>query len=79
MRNSTQPGDELVSGMIGAMPAEHRRFLLSFKGGEPDWSLLGVPGAQDLPAVRWKLDNLAKLSVEKRAKLLAGLEKAIAS
>jgi len=71
--------DELVSGMIGAMPAEHRRFLLSFKGGEPDWSLLGVPGAQDLPAVRWKLDNLAKLSVEKRAKLLAGLEKAIAS
>jgi len=44
------------------MPAEHRRFLLSFKAGEPEWDLLGVPGAADLPAVRWKVDNLAKLS-----------------
>jgi hypothetical protein len=29
------------------------------KRGEPDWSLLDLPGIKDLPAVRWKLGNLA--------------------
>lgn len=71
--------DALIADMIGNMPAEHRRFLLSFKAGEPDWTLLDVPGARDLPAVRWKVDNLAKLSADKRAALLVNLEKAIAS
>ncbi len=45
------------------MPEQHRRFLISAKRGEPDWALL------DLPAVRWKLENLVKLSVTKRAQL----------
>lgn len=69
----------LIAGMVGAMPAEHRRFLLSFKAGAPDWDLLGMPGVQDLPAVRWKIDNLAKLPAEKRAVLLNNLEKALAA
>lgn len=38
-----------------------------------------MPNVQDLPAVRWKVDNLAKLSSEKRVKLLGNLDKAIAS
>jgi len=44
----------LIEAMIGGMPDEHRRFLVGFKGGKPDWKLLGVPGASELPAVRWK-------------------------
>jgi predicted nucleotidyltransferase component of viral defense system len=71
--------DALIAGLIGGMPIEHRRFLLSFKAGEPDWDLLGMPGAAELPAVRWKVDNLAKLPADKRAKLLSNLEMAIAS
>ena len=38
-----------------------RRFLLSIKLGEPDWSLLPIPHLEQLPAVRWKLDNIQAL------------------
>ena len=59
------------------MPEKHRRFLISIKLGEPDWTLLDLPGVKDLPAVRWKLENLAKLNSEKRAQLLTGLNEAL--
>jgi hypothetical protein len=65
--------ETLIAAITGRMPPEHRRFLLSIKGGAPDWSLLGVPGADALPAVRWRLDNLAKLDPGKRAALIARL------
>jgi len=38
----------LIAKIIGAMPGEHRRFLMSFKRGEPDWTLLDIPAAADL-------------------------------
>jgi predicted nucleotidyltransferase component of viral defense system len=42
----------LVSEIVGRMPEAHRRFLVGFKQGAPDWALLGVPGAAELPAVQ---------------------------
>ena len=33
-------------------------FLLSLHDAEPDFDLIGLPRALDLPAVRWKLLNL---------------------
>jgi hypothetical protein len=65
--------ETLVALITDAMPTPHKEFLLGFKRGEPDWNLLGVPGASDLPAVRWKQLNLAKLSTNVRAKLEARL------
>ena len=44
----------------------HRRFLLALKQGEPDWSLLPFENIRDLPAVKWKLRNLAAMSPRKR-------------
>ena len=66
--------EDLIAAIVGKMPQHHRRFLVSLKRGEPDWALLDLPGAKDLPAVRWKLENLAKLSNEKRAELLKRLK-----
>jgi predicted nucleotidyltransferase component of viral defense system len=40
-------------------------FLLSFNAREPQWDLLGLEGVQILPAVRWKLMNLQKMSRQK--------------
>lgn len=37
------------------------RFLLSLHDAEPDFEVIGLPQAANLPAVRWKLLNLAKL------------------
>ncbi len=36
-------------------------FLLSLQDAEPDFRLIGLPQAADLPAVRWKLTNLERL------------------
>ncbi len=69
--------ETLISDIVGRMPREHRRFLLSFKRGQPGWSLLGLPGVEDLPAVRWKLLNLAKLSGDKRDVLLERLSEVL--
>jgi hypothetical protein len=40
---------------------EERRFLLSVKRGEPEWSLLPIPHLSELPALRWKLANIEAL------------------
>lgn len=62
-----------MSEIVGKMPEQHKRFLISVKGGQPDRALLDLPEAKDLPAVRWKLENLARLSAEKRVQLLKRL------
>ena len=66
----------LISRVVGEMPDNHRQFLLSFLAGAPDWALIGIPGVDTLPAVRWKMHNLAKVARRKRVKLLSSLEKA---
>jgi hypothetical protein len=72
-----QARDDLIAELVGQMPEQHRRFLISVKRGKPDWALLGLPGAMDLPAVRWKLENLSKLSADKRTQLLKGLSEVL--
>jgi hypothetical protein len=44
------------------MPEAHRRFLISFERGEPEWNLLGVADVADLPTVLWRQHNLDTLS-----------------
>lgn len=56
---------EVPEAMFAALKAQFiprdKDFLLSFKRGEPDWTLFDVPTAEQLPAIRWKLQNLQKL------------------
>jgi len=66
--------EALVAEVVGNMPEAHRRFLVGFKRGAPDWTLLGVPGAAELPAVRWKRQNLDRLSADARARLVREVE-----
>jgi hypothetical protein len=73
--------DELLEARNQLVREVHRRlgenekqFLLSVKRLEPDWARLGIPGVQDLPAVRFKLMNLSKMSEDNRLKALAHLE-----
>jgi hypothetical protein len=59
------------------MSSTHREFLVSFERGEPDWNLLGLPNAADLPAVRWRQQNLDKLPPDKRVTPVARLEEVL--
>ncbi|MET4606702.1 hypothetical protein ABIB90_006204 [Bradyrhizobium sp. JR4.1] len=65
--------EDLIAEVSGKMPKEHREFLIGFKRGKPDWALLGVGGAAELPAVRWKQINLDELRAADREKLVAQL------
>ncbi|MFB6419025.1 nucleotidyl transferase AbiEii/AbiGii toxin family protein [Bradyrhizobium tunisiense] len=65
--------EDLITEVSGKMPKEHREFLIGFKRGKPDWALLGVDGAAELPAVRWKQINLDKLRAADREKLVVQL------
>lgn len=69
--------EALIADIVGNMPAEHRTFLVSFESGQPDWRLLGVEGAPQLPAVRWRQQNLDKLWLEKRVALVARLKEVL--
>ena len=44
-----------------ALTPNQRQFLLGLVAGEPDWQLMKCPHLSQLPAIRWKLQNLAKL------------------
>ena len=70
--------EALIADAVGRMPDRHRRFLLSFETGAPEWSLLDVPNVGRLPAVQWRLENLARLDGRRRSELVVRLEAVLA-
>ena len=69
--------EQLLAEIVGNMPQAHKDLLMSFEAGKPDWSLIDVPQAADLPAVRWRQENLDKLDRERREALIDGLRTAL--
>jgi predicted nucleotidyltransferase component of viral defense system len=67
----------LVKTIVTEMPEQHRKFLVSFEKGEPDWKLLGLPGVEKLPAVLWRQENLNGITAEKRSNLVEQLERVL--
>lgn len=85
MAEKNVPLEELVAVRARLVELIHqgltdneKDFLLSFKSREPDWALLDLEGVSELPAIKWKQINLAKmpekkhkLALEKLANILA--------
>ena len=69
--------EQLVAEIVGRMPHAHHRFLVSFERGQPDWSLLDVPGVESLPAVLWRQQNLDSIDPARRQTLVDNLEAVI--
>jgi len=67
----------LVEEINKKITDDERAFLVSFKEKNPQWGLLGVDGAQDMPAVKWKLANLAKMESGKHKQAVHQLKKII--
>jgi len=70
---------ELISAIHRRLGEQERAFLISFMRGTPEWDLLGIPRAAELPAVRWKLQNLALMSQENHRKAIDELYKLLAT
>lgn len=54
-----------------------REFLLSLKSGQPNWALLPIQGLEELPAIKWKLQNIAQMERRKHAKQLENLRECL--
>jgi hypothetical protein len=53
---------QLFEWAATALSENERRFLLSIKQGEPDWTLLPFDGLDQWPAIQWKLHNIRQMS-----------------
>lgn len=67
----------LIEQIHNAFTDSDRNFLMSIKRGTPQWELLDIPGVDELPAVRWKLQNLGNLKPAKRDELMEKLKTAL--
>ena len=65
---------QLINDVAGNMPDHHKAFLRSFYSRKPDWSLLGLEEAQNLPAVKWRELNLDRAGEGTCEELLRKLE-----
>jgi len=52
---------QLIKEIHQYLTDDDRKLLLSFKAGEPNWTLYPLDGLQNMPAVKWKLQNVKKL------------------
>lgn len=69
-----QTRTRLVQDLPRALTDQHRTFLLSLVQNQPRWDCMPFPHLQELPAIRWKLQNLAKLKGAKRAEQVDRLQ-----
>jgi predicted nucleotidyltransferase component of viral defense system len=72
--------EELVSQIISKLTLEDKVFLASFKEADPIWEFFTVEKARELPAVRWKLQNIERLKREnpqKHSNLVNTLDKVL--
>ena len=66
---------DLVATIHRFLSIQDKAFLMSFKSGDPDWTLCPVAGIDSLPAVQWKLLNIQKLKQTNFKKHQAHLSK----
>ena len=66
--------EKLVNWVMDSLTAPEKEFLLSFKKRHPQWNLLGIEGVENMPAVQWKLKNLAGMEQSKHRESLRKLE-----
>ncbi len=68
-----QTREELVRTIHAKLTNRHKEFLLGFKKGTPDWSLLPFEGIENLPSVKWKMLNLNRMEPLKRKEAIEKL------
>ncbi|MFQ5345599.1 MAG: nucleotidyl transferase AbiEii/AbiGii toxin family protein [Mariprofundus sp.] len=67
----------LISEVRNQFTKADKAFLLSVKRGEPDWSLIDLPRVRELPAVQWKLRNLAAMPADRHRDAIDRLERVL--
>lgn len=68
---------QLIDSIQGGLTDEHKAFLLSVKSLKPQWTLLPLTGIEQLPSVRWKLQNIANMSPVQHKQAVKKLEQTL--
>ncbi|MBC8383304.1 MAG: nucleotidyl transferase AbiEii/AbiGii toxin family protein [Candidatus Cloacimonetes bacterium] len=76
-KNLSETLRSLVLILKKSLTNEERLFLISFKKIQPEWTLLGLDNIEHLPAVNWKLNNLARMEKGKHQKAVDKLKKVL--
>jgi predicted nucleotidyltransferase component of viral defense system len=64
----------LIKELPKQLTPAHRDFLMSLVQGEPAWELMPMQHLRELPALKWKLMNLAKLKKSSAKRFAAQTE-----
>ena len=64
----------LIGDIQARLNGNAAEFLMTLQAAEPDFTLIGLPQAADLPAIKWKLLNLNKLMADNLDKYRAQSE-----
>ena len=78
--NYMQTRKNLINEINAILSERDREFLVSFKMGQPRWELFPLEILKELPAIKWKLQNIHRLILEnpeKHAELLTSLKESI--
>lgn len=54
--------ERLFRELPASLDNDEREFLRTLVRAEPEWRLLGIPHLEELPAIRWRLQNLEQLA-----------------
>lgn len=63
--------------LLNSFTLNERMFLIYLKSGTPDWSLLPINGLEHFPGIQWKLQNINKISHEKKKDQLNKLKQVL--
>ncbi len=77
LKQLVETRDKLLQLIHAKLTVQEKKFLLSLKDGEPDWNLLGLPGIERLPGLRWKLENIRRMNAKKRREQSTRLRKVL--
>ncbi|WP_428408655.1 hypothetical protein [Hyphococcus sp.] len=61
LRDLTSARRRLITDIQARLNGAAADFLIGLQSGEPGFTLIGLPQAADLPAIKWKILNLIKL------------------
>lgn len=68
---------KLIELILKSLTQNERNFLISVKSGNPDWQLIPIAGLDNLPGIRWKSLNIAKMDAKKQKIALDRLKKVL--
>jgi predicted nucleotidyltransferase component of viral defense system len=67
--------EELMTVLKTQFTQKDFDFLMSFKSSNPDWTLAPKETIQHLPAIKWKLENIRRMAIDKHTLAKEKLEK----